>query len=216
MPYRSRPYVLVVEDHPLVAESIVALVWEHTTAMQVCVAESLAASLRLIAQRTAPALILTDLALTDAIGTDVILRLREAAPQSPLLVITATDDSALRISAREAGAIGYVLKSTAISGLRHQIGVALGAFLPARCVQQSDDLGRLLTRAQIAVLAELASGRSNKEVGAMLNIGEETVGSHVKEILARLAVRNRTEAVVQYLKLVNGYRRPPGFVEGHD
>ena len=44
---------------------------------------------------------------------------------------------------------------------------------------------------------------------ARLKIGEETVSSHVKEILARLAVRNRTQAVVRYMQLANGYRGTP-------
>lgn len=211
MPHRNLPYVLVVEDHPLVAESLVACVRDHAAALHICVVESLGAAARLIAERTAPVLILTDLALADASGTEVILRLRALAPHIPLLVVTATDDPALRDQARESGAIDYVLKSTAIPALRHQIGVILQGILPGAvaAVPVADSLDRLLTRAQIAVLAELVSGRSNKEIAAKLMIGDETVGSHVKEILARLAVRNRTEAVVRYLQLVNGYRGNP-------
>ena len=188
-----------------------ARVRDYAAAMQIHVVESLGAAARLIEQRSAPVLILTDLSLTDANGTEVILRLRELAPQSPLLVVTALDDPALRDQAEKSGAIGYILKSSAIPALRHQIGVALQGHLPRRRVKVPDtgSLERMLTPAQIAVLAELASGRSNKEISASLKIGEETVSSHVKEILARLAVRNRTQAVVRYMQLANGYRGTP-------
>ncbi|MCX7144369.1 MAG: LuxR C-terminal-related transcriptional regulator, partial [Proteobacteria bacterium] len=57
-------------------------------------------------------------------------------------------------------------------------------------------------------LEELAAGRSNKEIAARMGISNETVGSHMKEILGRLGARNRTEAVVRYLQIINRVHDP--------
>ncbi len=202
---RSTPYVLVVEDHPLVAESLVAIVRDFATSIEVCVVEALGPALKVIALRSAPLLILTDLSLTDMRGMEVVRSLRAAAHLSALLVVTANDDESLRREAAEAGAIGYIVKSTAIQLLRDRIGAVLSTYLPRNDpgADSSDRLQRILTRAQIAVLKELAAGRSNKEIAVRLSIRDETVGSHMKEILGRLGARNRTEAVVRYLDLVN-------------
>jgi DNA-binding NarL/FixJ family response regulator len=53
------------------------------------------------------------------------------------------------------------------------------------------------------VIEELMAGRSNKQIAVRLNLSDETVGSHMKEILSRLGARNRTEAVVRYLQEIN-------------
>jgi DNA-binding NarL/FixJ family response regulator len=72
-------------------------------------------------------------------------------------------------------------------------------------------MGRMLTRKQIAVIEELAAGRSNKEIAVRLGISDQTVGSHMKEILGRLGVKNRTEAVIRYIDMI----APPGDRSGH-
>ena len=206
---RATQYVLVVEDHPLVADSLAACVHDCVASLEIFVAESLDAALKAVALRGEPLLILSDLSLTDTSGIEVVRRLRTAAPGSVLLVVTALDDQALKRQVMESGAVGYIVKSTGIQTVRGHIATALrGRFVEvAAAPRGATDLDKLLTRAQIAVLVELASGRSNKEIAARLNISDETVGSHMKAILGRLAVRNRTEAVVRYLQLTS---RPYG------
>lgn len=204
-------FVLIVEDHPLVADSLVACVRDYDTLIEVNVAESLQTALRVLALRPVPLLIVTDLVLTDTSGTESVKRLREAAPRSPLLVVTALDDPALREQATKLGAIGYIVKSTSIQVLREEIRKALGErpaggeVAPGRIRA----LDRLMTPKQILVLEELAAGRSNKEIALRMSIADETVGSHMKEILGRLGVRNRTEAVVRYLQLLNQHDQRP-------
>ena len=199
------PFALIVEDHPLVADSLVACVRECDAELEVDTAESLGAALGILALRPAPLLIVTDLTLTDTQGTEAVRRLCEAAPQSPLLVFTALDDPLLRSEAKELGALGYLIKSTSIQTLRNEIRAVIGAHpvenhvAPAR----TGTANRLLTPKQLAVLEELAAGRSNKEIAVRMNISDETVGSHMKEILGRLGAKNRTEAVVRYLQLIN-------------
>ena len=203
--HRHTPFVLIVEDHPLVADSLLACVRDCDAGLEVETAESLRAGLRILAQRPAPLLIVTDLTLTDTQGTEAVRSLRAAAPQSPLLVFTAQADPLLRSEAQELGAIGYLIKNTSIQILRDAIRAVIGGHRSKRRVAQerTGTLSRLLTPKQLLVLEELAAGRSNKEIAARLAISDETVNSHMKEILGRLAVRNRTEAVVRYLQIGN-------------
>lgn len=203
------PFALIVEDHPLVSDSLVACIRDCNEELQVDTAESLRAALRILAQRPLPLLIVTDLTLTDAHGTEAVRRLREAAPDSPLLVFTALDDPSLRSEAKALGAKGYLIKSASIQTLRDEIRSALGTLPKSRHLVPAagGEPGRLLTPKQLAVLEELTAGRSNHEIAVRMNISEETIRSHIKEILGRLAVKNRTEAVVRYLQLLNP---PPG------
>ena len=201
---RHVPFALIVEDHPLVADSLRACVRDCDAELETATAESLRAALLILALRPAPLLIVTDLTLPDTKGTEAVRRLREAAPQSPLLVFTALDDPVLRREAKEFGATEYLIKSTSIQTLRDAIRAVIGArpagsyTAPAR----ADTAGRVLTPKQLAVLEELVAGRSNKEIAARLSISDETVGSHMKEILGRLGAKNRTEAVVRYLQMI--------------
>ena len=200
---RRIPFALIVEDHPLVADSLVSCICACDAAIRVATAESLRAALAILALRPAPLLIVTDLTLTDANGTETVRQLRAAAPQSPLLVFTALDDPKLRGEAMELGAIAYLIKSTSIQALRDQIRSVVGGRARQVAAAGADTLDSLLTQKQLAVLEELAAGRSNKEIAARMNISDQTVGSHMKEILGRLAVKNRTEAVVRYLLMLN-------------
>lgn len=200
---RRTPFVLIVEDHPLVADSLLACVRDCDAGLEVEIAESLRAALRILAQRAAPLLIVTDLTLTDTQGTEAVRNLREAALQSPLLVFTAQGDPLLRSEAQELGAIGYLIKNTSIQILRDAIRAVIGGHRTKKRIAQecAGKLSSLLTPKQLMVLEEVAAGRSNKEIAVRLSISDETVNSHMKEILGRLAVRNRTEAVVRYLQI---------------
>lgn len=201
---RRTPFVLIVEDHPLVADSLVACIRDCDAGLKVAMAESLGAALRILARRPAPLLIVTDLTLTDTQGTDAVRGLRAAAPQSQLLVFTAQDDPRLRDEAKELGAMGYLIKSASIQTLRDEIRAVIGARPTGSRVvpPRTGELSRLLTAKQRAVLEELAAGRSNRQIAARLKISDETVGSHMKEIFSRLAVKNRTEAVVRYFQMM--------------
>lgn len=208
----SPPFALVVEDHPLVASSLAACIRECDAGLEVETAESLAAALRILAQRSAPALVITDLTLLDSAGAEAVKRLRAAAPRASMLVVTALDDPVLRQAAKDAGALGYLVKQTSIQALREEIRAAIGgAGIRCRAAPVKNGTpGDLLTPKQIAVLEELVAGRSNKEIAAQLGISDETVASHMKEILSRLGARNRTEAVVRYFSLTHRSHERPG------
>lgn len=202
---RRAPFALVVEDHPLVADSLVAFVRDCAPGLDIEVAESLAAALRILAQRTVPLLIITDLTLPDTQGAHSVRQLHAAAPASPLLVFTALDNPRLREEVMREGACGYFVKNTHAQVLREEIRLALGKLPPEKRAtpEIKNKAAGLLTPKQIDVLNELSTGRSNKEIAVRLNISDETVGSHMKDILGRLGAKNRTEAVVRYLQLIN-------------
>lgn len=202
------PFALIVEDHPLVSDSLVACIHDCDATLRVDTAESLRVALAILARQPEPLLIVTDLTLTDANGAEAIRRLRDAAPDSPLLVFTALDEPALRTEAKALGARGYLIKNASIQTLRDEIRAALGA-RPKRepAVAAEDAPNRLFTPRQLAVLEELAAGRSNQQIAVRMNISEETVRSHMKEILGRLAAKNRTEAVVRYLQIIKPHER---------
>jgi len=208
---RRASFVLIVEDHPLVADSLRACVRDCDAGLRTDIAESLGMALRILARRPAPLLIISDLTLPDSNGIEAVRRLREAAPQSPVLVFTALDDPVLRREAKDLGAIGYLIKNTASKTLRDEIRALIGAHPSENCVasERTDLASRVLTPRQLGVLEELAAGRSNKEIAVRMNISDETVGSHMKEILGRLGARNRTEAVVRYFQMSNeAHARP--------
>ena len=200
-----RRYVLVVEDHPLVAESLVAWVKDCDSWLDVAVSDSLRAAARTLALRPDPFLIVTDLTLTDTRGIETVRRLREIAPRSQILVFTALDEAQLRKESVELGVVAYVVKSASTQTLRETMDKIIGVHRaqgPA-AEEQSETQRPLLTRKQRSVLNELVAGRSNKEIAARLNISDKTVNSHMKEIFSRLGAKNRTEAVVRYLSMGN-------------
>lgn len=202
-------FVLIVEDHPLVADSLAACVRDCDAALTVEVVESLGAALRILSQRANPVLITTDLTLPDSQGIESVRRLRDAAPASPLLVFTALDDAQLRREASELGATDYLLKSSSAHTLRNRVRNVLGEradnpeSAPVTSRVDPGRLSNLFTAKQQRVLEELMAGRSNREIAARMNISPETVASHMKEVFSRLAVRNRTEAVVRYLDIIS-------------
>ena len=203
MPSRSSPYVLVVEDHPLVAESLVACVQACDAHLHTRICGTLAAAREALQQHADVRLIVTDLNLPDAHGMESVQALRQAAPQSALLVCTALQDTTLREAALALGAVGYLVKSSSTQLLRSGIAAALAPTETRRAGRSApaQPLQALLTARQVGILEELSTGRSNKEIAARMGISPETVASHMKEILARLGVRNRTEAVAQYLRV---------------
>ena len=210
----SAPYALVAEDHPLVADSLAGSLRACSPHLSVRTAASLAAALAEIAKYGAPALLVTDLNFADAGGSEVLQRLRASAPESRVLVVTATDCPILRQESASLGVTGYILKTASTKLIRDHFLRALTGLNGVSTPQPANpreavipnpandnQLAGLLTSRQLDVMHELAAGRSNKEIASRLHLGGDTVRAHMKEILARLEARNRTAAVVRYFAL---------------
>lgn len=207
----SGSYVLIVEDHPLVADSVTACVRLACSNVVIRLAETLRIALDIVKQHSQPRLIITDLTLMDAYGIEAVIALRDAAPDSPALVVTALDDPGLREDAIRQGIAGYLVKSASTNILRECIAELLGEQRSGKPAPPAPSLppSGELTRKQRQVLDELAAGRSNREIAVRLNIAPDTVGSHMKEIFARLGAKNRTEAVVRYLQITGQHSGKP-------
>ena len=177
--------IVIVDDHPIVREGLVAALGEHEVVGVFSTADD---ALR---ARPDAEVILLDLELPGTSGLDAIARF-----EAPVLVLTAYDAQVER--ALEAGARGFLLKGAAID----EIDRAIRAL--AKCEQYLDPrLGprvlassrapRLSPR-ETEVLRLVAAGRSNKEIAAELRISERTAKFHVTSILTKLGAENRAQA----------------------
>ena len=119
-----------------------------------------------------------------------------------IVVISAVDDPALLRELERSGIHRFVSKSAKPAEIIESIRQVFHVAGPARrdAAQRSPEEGKrvALSQRQLEVLQEMATGKSNKEIARSLDIAVDTVRAHVVEILSRLGVRNRTEAVTVY------------------
>jgi DNA-binding NarL/FixJ family response regulator len=153
-----------------------------------------------------PQIVLQDLLLPGGMdGIETTRRIRERAPAVRVIALTASIDEARMMGALRAGAAGYIRKDsdpeTLLAAVR---AVARGkAYIDpsvARQVLQATDSHDDLTARELEVLRQMALGRSNKEIASTLSISDETVKTHVGNVLSKLQVENRAQAIVQALK----------------
>ena len=207
-PRSGRIRIVVVDDHPVVREGLVAMLQTQADFEVVGEAGSGAEGLTLIEQLS-PAVVLLDLELPGLDGVGVLKQLRERRVSSRVIVFTVFDTDERIISAVEAGAAGYLLKGAPRSELFAAIRVVerggsllqpLVASTVLRHVarrDRDDAPGVSLTPREQEVLGLLVRGKGNKEIAAALGVTERTVKFHVSAIFAKLGVANRTEAVTR-------------------
>jgi DNA-binding NarL/FixJ family response regulator len=190
--------ILVADDHYVVRIGLVALV--NTEADMEVVAEA-ADGLQVIElfEKLTPDLVLMDARMTGKTGIEATFEIRKRHPEARVLMLTAFDGDADIRKAFEAGVQGYVLKSATGENLIPAIrAVAAGErWIPKDVAHQlsSRNSYETLTARELQVLAEIAKGLANKQIAATLGITEYTVKDHLKNILAKLRVADRTEAV---------------------
>lgn len=153
-----------------------------------------------------PQIVLQDLLLPGGMdGIETTRRMRERAPAVRVIALTASIDEARMMGALRAGAAGYIRKDsdpeTLLAAVR---AVARGKTYidpsVARQILQAADPHDDLTARELEVLRQMALGRSNKEIASTLSISDETVKTHVGNVLSKLQVENRAQAIVQALK----------------
>ena len=200
---------LVVDDHPLVRHGFALSVGEIHPDAQVLEAGSLDEAMA-IADRTPDlTLVLFDLNLGDRSGRDGVRRMVEILGSRPLLVISGSDEVADIVDSVRLGARGYILKTSSTAVLEHAISLALTGetFLPlpravlsgniaAEAARPSGQILDRLTDRQRDVFQLLLAGHSNKEIARELGVLEGTVKVHVRAIMQKLGVRNRTQVAV--------------------
>jgi DNA-binding NarL/FixJ family response regulator len=204
--------VLIVEDHPMFCEAVqsaVQLALPDATIREASAINELA---KTAADGESFDLILLDLMLPGVSGFDGLLLVRSRFPQSPILIFSALNDPKIAAEAIRMGAAGFVPKSSSKKVLSEAIreihagnlyipkdmGREVRALLAER--RQTKDIAirvSELTPAQIRVLQLIRQGLLNKQIAHELGVGETTVKAHVSEVLRKLNVASRTQAVIE-------------------
>ncbi len=193
--------LLLVDDHPIVREGLRAYLALQPGLEVVAEAADVTEALRQV-EKTKPDLVLLDVKLEGESGLSLLAELRrtEGAPRV-LLLTSFLDEDYLREALR-LGAAGYLLKRAGQGALVDGIRAALrgerildpaaAALLPTL----GDDPLKRLTPRETEVLGLLAEGLSNKAVAKRLGVGEKTVKTHVSSVLAKLELKDRTQAAL--------------------
>lgn len=204
--------LLVVEDHPLFRNALVGVVSAAFPGAEVLQATSIDGALDVLAAHGAVDLVLLDLSMPETMGLLGLFRVRVAAPRSALVVVSAYDDSRIIGGATALGIAGYIPKSTpkiemarlirsvleegAVCFPKRQQDAAAAKRARAAAKELLGPLGRL-TSQQLRVLDMICRGLQNKHIAYELDISVTTVKVHVSDVLRKLGVRSRTEAIVR-------------------
>ncbi|HKB90654.1 MAG TPA: response regulator transcription factor [Opitutaceae bacterium] len=195
--------VLVVDDHFVVRMGLVSLVNTEIDLTVVGEADDGDRAIVMF-QKLQPDLVLMDLRMPGKTGPEATAQIRKLSDQVRVLILSAYDGDEDIYNALAAGAQGYVLKSATGDELIPAIrAVAAGKrWIPHNVATRlkSRNLFEELTPREVDVLREVAKGLSNKELADMLGITEHTAKDHLKSILAKLRVADRTQAVTAALQ----------------
>ncbi len=195
--------ILIVDDHPVVREGLVALIERREDMTVVGEANNGREALEQF-RRLTPDVTLLDLRMPEVDGLTAITSIREHAPTARIVVLTTYDSDEDIYRGLRAGAKAYLLKDTppqelldtirAVHAGQTRIPPDVAAKLAERMT------GPELTHRELDVLRLLMSGKSNKQIAAALFISEGTVKTHVNNILGKLGASDRTQAVTTALK----------------
>ena len=202
----NRPIrLLLVDDHTLFRRGLKALLSQDERFLVAGEAGDVGEALRCLAQQR-PDVILLDNHLPGVRGVDAIPALKEAAPEARVLMLTVSENENDLAAALQAGADGYLLKDTPRDDLVEAVRAAargetvLAPSVARRLVAQVRGGDQRLTARELEVLAAVARGLSNPQVGAELYITEATVKTHLLRAYGKLGVDSRTGAVTEALR----------------
>ena len=213
------PTVLLIDDHPVFRAGLVSVLSWPGCRWQVKEAASVAEAEALLAEHLPVDMVLYDWHMPALGGCRGLRRIRERAGAAQLVVISADDDDAIALAARQCGAADVLSKSHSGDVIRRHLAALLADRLPARPAPDEEPAGHAeapreadaapypLSDRQREVLGLLALGCANKRIASMLAIAEATVRAHVSEIFRILKVHNRTQAALMAARL--GLARPP-------
>jgi NarL family two-component system response regulator LiaR len=205
--------VLIVDDHPVVRKGLAAVINSFPDLKLVGEAEDAASALEFY-RRELPQVVLMDLLLPDMDGAGATQLIRQEFPDAVILALSASGDEELIEAVMRAGARGFLSKLVSVTELAEGIrlvrrgqvildgkaaGVIKRLFTPPESPVPASTKASLSEREQ-AVLTLLAHGLTNKQIAIRLDIQLSTVKQYIGNIMAKLRVRSRTEAVAVALK----------------
>ena len=206
--------VLIADDHPLYRDALRAIVPQVFPDTDLREAACQDDVLREVTSDAAFDLIVLDLNLPGVVGLSCLIQVREIAPLTPILVVSAVDDPATMSDVIRAGGTGYVPKSAQRQMLVDAIRVIMGGgtYLPLEGMialrdapaqvapAEAPSSRDALTSRQRRVLELLGHGLSNKQIALELQIAEITVKAHVSSILKKMGLNNRVQAALEARK----------------
>ena len=185
--------VLIVEDHPLYRDGMLALLERSAPQLQCQVAEHAEQALYLLRAQLDIDLVLSDLRLPGSTdGLALLARVGQEFPTSARVLTSGSEDPSLTAQAKAAGLMGYLPKHLEPQRWMEALAQVMAGTpwfpdLPALVKQP--------TERQLSVLQHLVAGHANKEIARAMGITERTVKYHLTELFDRLGAANRTQAV---------------------
>lgn len=222
--------ILAVDDHPLIRHALRDILKQLDPDTELFDAQSAGEAMLVADQHPDLDLVLLDLTLPDVSGIAALTMLREAHPNTPVVMLSATEDYDVVMNALDCGAMGFIPKTSRNEVLLAALRLVLsgGIYLPSAVIASHLATAHLgpgmptagtvhaktpaeigLTERQTQVLALLLQGKPNKTICRLLKLAEGTVKVHITAILRTLNVRNRTEAVVAVSRLGLKFDRLP-------
>lgn len=194
--------VLIVDDHPLIHETLGQAMRLILPQARIHDAFSLKSALEIAVGLPDSALVLLDLGLPDGNGIDVLRTFRRQFPLLCVTVVSATDSGVMVAAALKAGATGYIPKTSTPDVILAALNVIVagGRYIPPQVLAELGNLPALTVR-QLEVLQLIAKGASNRDIARALGIADNTAKQHTHAVLQALNVSSRSQAIVAARRL---------------
>ncbi len=202
--------VLLVDDHPVVRDGL-HRIQELEPRIEIVGEAATMRSAVEAARRLGPDVILMDVRLPDGDGIEACRQIKASLPEARILFLTSYGDNQLVLASMEAGADGYLLKESGaqrIVDAIHSIlngGAVFDPVITRRATDKLRGSGEVnpldtLAARERRVLAEVAQGKTDKEVAAALNLTTKTARNYLDRVFSKLKVHSRTEAALLYTR----------------
>jgi two-component system, NarL family, response regulator LiaR len=201
---RTRLRIVLVDDHRVVTQSLKAWL-ESFSDMHVVGIASNGEELLAHLDAWVPDVIIQDLLMPGGLdGIETTERVMARLPSAKVIALTASIDEPRMMGILRAGAVGYIRKDAEPEALLAAVRMVANGktYIDPAVVRLAAEATPLetLTSRELDVLRRIVGGRSNRDIAADLDIGEQTVKTHVSHVLAKLAVDNRVQAIPEALR----------------